>query len=568
MVPEICVTTRHAWKAQMKREQEAAGSQAHLPPPTPVSAETSPETDEPDHWIAGPSKRPRILSTTPDSTLRSLKPKKRANACRSRASSSRAQSRQRSETLDVEPIYRNSRSRSTSVLPPTPRHRQFWITEDGSPGENFVSAASVIKKLSRSYKTYFKNLDDPSDTSFEAESYPATELEYPNAHACETYYLLAPRDPDHYNPIMCLEQSLYTIFECYLTPTQQALFGTLPTDFLQDTDITPPSSPLTQESDQSSPLKLPSYDPRGTNYLRLLQRSIRRRDGPLFLSTMQTINQLLRSLKYPPLPSDVFAPAPPNVLLESIKSWPQSEIPNKVLMRIIDETYQRSVGPHALKLNRYEAFSSEVYGELMPSFTSDIIAATGLHKDSLFMDLGCGVGNVLVQASLETCCRSYGIEVMPTPAEVGREQLRQMKKRCRMWGLSMGEVELEEGDMLTSRRVTELLPQADVVLVNNKVFQQPLNEALRPRFLDLKEGAIVVSLKPFVSSLNARVTERNVDDISAIFDVAERPYHSGSVSWGSGGGSYYLHKVDREGYASIKQRFENLRARSARASRR
>jgi hypothetical protein len=39
-----------------------------------------------------------------------------------------------------------------------------------------------------------------------------------------------------------------------------------------------------------------------------------------------------------------------------------------------------------------------------------------------------------------------------------------------------------------------------------------VNEALRPRFLDLKEGAIVVSLKPFVSSLNARVTERNVSE--------------------------------------------------------
>lgn len=290
---------------------------------------------------------------------------------------------------------------------------------------------------------------------------------------------------------MCLEQSLYTIFECmllftihehrtdtlsgYLTPAQQALFGTLPTDFLQDVDITPPSSPLTQDSDQST---LPSYNPRNTNHLRLLQRSIRRHDGPLFVSTVQTINQLLRALKYPPLPSDVFAPAAPNMLMEAIKNWPQSEIPNKVLMRIIDETYQRSVGPHALKLNRYEAFSSEVYGELMPSFTSDIIAATGLHKDSLFMDLGCGVGNVLVQASLETCCRSYGIEVMPTPAEVGREQLRQMKKRCRMWGLSMGEVELEEGDMLTSMRVTELLPQADVVLVNNKVFQQSRQYAI------------------------------------------------------------------------------------------
>lgn len=109
-----------------------------------------------------------------------------------------------------------------------------------------------------------------------------------------------------------------------------------------------------------------------------------------------------------------------------------------------------------------------------------------------------------------------------------------------------------------------------------------MNEALRQKFLDLKEGAVVVSLKPFVSSLNARVTERNVsigsrdtslslmcilvqvDDMSAIFDVVERPYHSGSVSWGSGSGSYYIHRVDREGYAIIKERFENTRASSSR----
>lgn len=37
-----------------------------------------------------------------------------------------------------------------------------------------------------------------------------------------------------------------------------------------------------------------------------------------------------------------------------------------------------------------------------------------------------------------------------------------------------------------------------------------MNEALRPKFLDLKEGACVISLKPFVSVVNARVTKRNV----------------------------------------------------------
>jgi H3 lysine-79-specific histone-lysine N-methyltransferase len=83
---------------------------------------------------------------------------------------------------------------------------------------------------------------------------------------------------------------------------------------------------------------------------------------------------------------------------------------------------------------------------------------------------------------------------------------------------------------------------------------------LRPKFLDLKEGAILISLKPFVAP-NARLTERNVDDISAIFDVTERRYHSGHVSWGSSGGSYYVHRVDRTGYAADRARFERSHPR-------
>ena len=366
--------------------------------------------------------------------------------------------------------------------------------------------------------------------------------------------LLAPKDKDHYNPIMCLEQSLYTIVDCacafsscsyftdrlpvYLSPAQKALFGSLPTELLSD-DTPPPSPAQLDPSDASNSLDAPP-EPQNptqphnggarTDYLRILQRAIRRRDGPLFLSTLETVNRLLRSLKYPPLPSDVFLPAPPNVLTSAVRSWTHPRgIPDKVLLRIVDETYQRCVGPNIKNLHRYEAFSSEVYGELMPSFTSDIIVATGLNSSSLLMDLGSGVGNVLLQASLQTGCRSYGIELMEGPADVAKQQWKQFQKRCRMWGVRTGEVELEKGDMLQSKRVSELLSEADVVLVNNKVFQQSreylvtlldaasdgslVNEALRAKFLDLKEGAIVVSLKPFVAP-NARVTERNVCGLS------------------------------------------------------
>jgi len=134
-----------------------------------------------------------------------------------------------------------------------------------------------------------------------------------------------------------------------------------------------------------------------------------------------------------------------------------------------------------------------------------------------------------------------------------------------MWGFSMGEVELEEGDMLKSERVSELMKKADVVLINNKVFAQTLNEAIRASFLDLKEGAIVVSLATFWDRKS--ITERNVNDMSAIFQVTAHPYRSGSVSWGNSGGLYYLHRVDREGYRKIQERIENSSSRSSRPRR-
>lgn len=189
------------------------------------------------------------------------------------------------------------------------------------------------------------------------------------------------------------------------------------------------------------------------------------------MRTMTKINSLLRSLKYPPLPSDPFEDPPCNALKEAVASW--TSIPKKVRERIIEETYQRCVGPSALRLEKsYKVWSNEVYGELLPNLTSEIFSVTGLGPDSLFLDLGSGVGNVVLQASMQTGCTSFGIEIGKIPAELARAQLEQMKKRCRMWGFSMGEVELEEGDMLKSGRVSELMKKADVVLINNKVFAQ------------------------------------------------------------------------------------------------
>lgn len=320
----------------------------------------------------------------------------------------------------------------------------------------------------------------------------------------------------------------------------------------------PPPAPRTKKFPAP-----PQTQPR-VNYLRAFQRAINTRDGPLLLSSLAEINKILSAFKYPLLYPDLFSKpsCPGNEMVDVVGGWwwggeeeggdtksggttTPTGIPKQVLMRILDENYQRCVGPNISKLRKYEAFSSKVYGELMPSLIHEILSlppvSANLSRNptkSLFIDLGSGVGNVVVQAALQTGCHAYGIELVKGPADVAREMVVQFKNRCRMWGVGCGEIEVDEGDMLESSRVGELMKEADVVLVDNKVFEESckysllrvfclsltpyfvVNEALRPKFLDLKEGAIVVSLKPFVSSmngLNARVTERNVRLTSYLF---------------------------------------------------
>ena len=337
--------------------------------------------------------------------------------------------------------------------------------------------------------------------------------------------LLVPKDKDLYDPIRCLQQSIHTIVEHYLTVEQQTLFGPLPDVALRNlsddvdrdsspglseiaatpSSSTPAASPPTTASSPSSASEasttsssssltsatsvsslqsyasltsLKEFIPAPTEEIptfgfpRRLQRAIATRDGPLFFKIMDGINALFRTWKYPFVPDDPFEPTPPNSLKEKVKSWTAVGIPEAVRLRILDETYQRTVGPHANALKKYESFSSEVYGELLPPFVSEIIKATGLNSDSLLVDLGSGVGNVVLQASLETGCRGYGIEINPPPAKIAVTQLEQFKLRCRMWGVRMGEVELEAGDMLESPTVDSMLAKADVVLVNNKVFKE------------------------------------------------------------------------------------------------
>jgi len=209
------------------------------------------------------------------------------------------------------------------------------------------------------------------------------------------------------------------------------------------------------------------------------------------------------------------------------------------VQRILDQVCSRTVSPHVELLREYKNGTDNVYGELLYDFVSDIFEATGLRSDQTFVDLGSGVGNVVLQAALEIGCESWGCEMMKNPCDLADLQAEEFPQRARLWGLRVGDVHLLRGDFLENREIGEVLKRADVVLVNNQAFGPELNSKLVDRFLDLKDGCRIVSLKSFKPE-GYEISERNMNDTRHLLRVSKKEYYSKRVSWTDAPGNYFI----------------------------
>jgi len=211
--------------------------------------------------------------------------------------------------------------------------------------------------------------------------------------------------------------------------------------------------------------------------------------------------------------------------------------------RILDQIYARTVSPKVETLRAYENGSDDVYGELLPRFCSTIFKQTKLTHEQVFVDLGSGVGNAVLQAALEIGCESWGIEKMKNPCDLADLQAKEFPQRTRLWGLSTGPVKLIRGDFTENTEIAKALQRADVVLVNNQAFTPALNDRLRDMFFDLKDGCQVVSLKPFVQ-VGFKIGPRNFSSVQSLFVQKKLEYFSNSVSWTDQGGDYFIATKD------------------------
>ncbi|KAA1116309.1 Nucleosomal histone H3-Lys79 methylase [Puccinia graminis f. sp. tritici] len=196
-------------------------------------------------------------------------------------------------------------------------------------------------------------------------------------------------------------------------------------------------------------------------------------------------------------------------------------MPQGVWETILGQAHDRQVGPQLELLQGYETWSSNVYGELKPRFVSEIIRLVGLRPGIIrlvglrpgmvFLDLGSGIGNIVLQVALEVGCVAVGFEIMDGCTKLANLQRSELVGRAHsLWGL--------------------------------------------------KDTAQIVSLKPFISS-SFKLNQRNLDSPLAILSrpalrptppstlVANSPgvfsYPSNSVSWTDNPGDCFVSVVNR-----------------------
>ncbi|KRY36551.1 Histone-lysine N-methyltransferase, H3 lysine-79 specific [Trichinella spiralis] len=184
------------------------------------------------------------------------------------------------------------------------------------------------------------------------------------------------------------------------------------------------------------------------------------------------------------------------------------------LRHMLQQVYNYSV-TQPRKLNLYTAFTPSVYGEVSYDCVSVILKQTPLGPNDYFLDLGSGVGNVVLQvAATSLCGMSVGIERAKWPIKYARRMYKHFERWSSWYGHTHRPFKLLEGDFLDVK-FREHFCKATVIFVNNYAFGN-----------------------------GGRLTIRNICDPGACLSVRKLFTMSRCVSWTSAKISFYLHTVD------------------------
>lgn len=147
------------------------------------------------------------------------------------------------------------------------------------------------------------------------------------------------------------------VLDTFLTPAQSlALFAHSPASNAFASFLSAPTSRSATPStptDSATPAAAPAAP-----LMRSLEKAKAKKDGPTFLAEVERYNAGIRGLREE------------GKMEENIKAM--KGLKQKTWEKVTAQAYDRAVGPEIEELARYEAFSDNVYGELLPKFMGEM----------------------------------------------------------------------------------------------------------------------------------------------------------------------------------------------------
>lgn len=224
----------------------------------------------------------------------------------------------------------------------------------------------------------------------------------------------------------------------------------------------------------------------------------------------------------------------------------KSSISRYSVQQLLLRAYIRIVSPQSRKLRSYKAFSAEVYGELLPSFVSEVLTKVSLSPGAKFYDLGSGVGNTTFQAALEFGAgESGGCEIMEHASNLTALQEIFMQKQLRVFGLQPLNLSFALNQtFVDNEEVKKACIDCDVILVNNYLFDFKLNMEVGKLLYGMKTGSKIISLRNFIPPRYKSGNEETILDFLKVEKFEMSDYFS--VSWTANKVPYYISTVQAE----------------------
>ncbi|KAI5952613.1 DOT1 [Candida jiufengensis] len=223
----------------------------------------------------------------------------------------------------------------------------------------------------------------------------------------------------------------------------------------------------------------------------------------------------------------------------------KESISRYTMQQLLLRVYARVVSTDSRKLRSYKAFTAEVYGELLPSFTSEVLEKVELKPQQKFYDLGSGVGNTTLQAALEFgACISGGCELMEHASYLTNLQENLIQKHLAVLGLKKLNLKFAlKQSFVNNLTVQQDCLDSDILIINNYLFDGELNASVGRLLKDLKPGTKIISLRNFISP-------RYKATFDTVFDRLSVEKHEMSdlmsVSWTANKVPYYISTVEEE----------------------